>query len=239
MNETIKLKLLSGIPFTLNNGIQIKPLTLKEIVNIGYLEYNMFLSNLIFDLEDVNIPNLDKNKHSYWDIIISNMYYGDKNFQTTIITALNIFLNTDISFCRDTYNFKTNNMIVDKKTFDEIRDVLKLQNCIEKKIKAKTANSKAEEIRQKILKGRLQLDKKNNNIISFEDLVSVLAANGNGLNILNIWDLTMYQFNNQFSRMQMIEDYNINIRQLLAGAKKEDMVLKHYIRPIENNKETL
>ena len=44
----------------------------------------------------------------------------------------------------------------------------------------------------------------------------------------------MYQFNNQFNRMQMIEDYDINIRSLLAGADSKKIQLKHYIRPIEN-----
>jgi hypothetical protein len=108
-----------------------------------------------------------------------------------------------------------------------------LQNCISKKDEIKTANAKAEEIKNKILKGQQLLNKKMGLDVSFGDLVSVLAANGNNLNIINIWDLTMYQFNNQFARMQMIEDYDLNIRSLLAGAKKEDIQLKHYIRKIQ------
>lgn len=240
MDESVKLKLLAGLPFNIDNICILKPLTLLEIASVGYDKYNLYLSNLVADVSDFKIPNIDLTQYSYWDILISNMYHADEEYSNMILNAMKLFLKEDIFFARCTCLFYIRNnkqyKIIDKNIFELIRNNLKIQNCVDKNDNEefKPANSKAEEIRQKILKGRQKINGSNN--ISFEDLVSTLAANGNGLNISNIWNLTIYQFNNQFARMQMIEDYDINIRQLLAGAKKEDVQLKHYIRPIESKK---
>lgn len=237
MDTSIKLKLLAGIPLNINDICVIKPLTLGQITNIGYKKYNIYLSNLVADITDFKIPDMDLSKYTYWDILMSNMYYGDDKYIDMILEAFSIFLdNKNIYYSKKESLFYINeNKIIDKNIFSQIQEILKWQNCIEKKDEPKLANSKAEEIRRKILKGKQDLLKKENMEITFEDLVSVLAANGNNLNILNIWDLNMYQFNNQFNRMKMIEDYDIGIRSLLAGATGEDVKPKYYIRPIDAN----
>jgi len=242
INESIKLKLLLGSPFQIDNICSIKPLTLRQIVEIGHDKYNYYLSNLTAEVEDYNIPNIDSSQYTYWDVLVTNMIHGDISYYQMIIEAINLFVGDRVEFdrengwfCTKEKNIRKEIKEINKEIFDEIRQVLRWQNCIEKKSQEKMANSKAEEIRQKILKGRQELNKKNKNEVTFDDLISVLAAHGNNLNILNIWDLTMYQFNNQFNRMQMIEDYDINIRYLLAGAKGDDIKLKHYIRPINAN----
>jgi hypothetical protein len=71
--------------------------------------------------------------------------------------------------------------------------------------------------------------------VTLYDLISIHASNSQNLNIKDIWNLTYFQFNNQFLVTQNIEDYHINIRALLAGAKSSDVNLKHYIRPVDFN----
>lgn len=237
MNESVKLKLLAGVPLIVED-IVIKPLTLYEIAEIGYENYNSYLMNLVADVSDFKIPNVDLTNYDYYDILVNNMLYGDENYRSFIYEALRIFLKEDYLFNCETLVFESKLHIIDRNKFNNIKNVLMSQNCVEKKEKLKMANSHAEQILQKMLKGRQQIG--GNNTINFDDLVSTLAANQTGLNIKTIWELTMFQFNNQFSRMQMIEDYDINIRQLLAGAKKEDIQLRHYINPIlKTNKEIL
>src|SRR5690606_21994752 len=69
--------------------------------------------------------------------------------------------------------------------------------------------------------------------IEFADLVSVLAAKHPNLNIVNVWELTYFQFNNQFQRMQLIESYDFGVRQILAGFDKDKVKLQHYIKKIK------
>ena len=240
MDENTRLKLLAGLPIKVDSLLKIKPLTLRQIADMDYEQYNIYLSNLVADPKDFTFAKeIDVSKFSTWDIIADNMYHGGDEYREFILNCLKFILNEKVTFiyCKGCFyigDIKWK-IVLNKDNYESFKNVLNFQNCLDKnKDNMKTANSKAEEIKQKILKGRQLLQKKSGLEVTFEDLISVMAANGNGLNVLNVWELTLYQFNNQFSRMQMIEDYDINIRSLLAGAKKEDIQLKHYIRKIEN-----
>lgn len=255
MNESTKIKLLAGLPLEFDN-IYVPPLKLIQIADCkikhqnkedqkfdGYELYNYYLMNLTADSSDFNFnDDVDISKIGIGDIILSGMYNADDKYRVFIIDALEFFLQDEVRFIPKQGCFcigKDENIsILFKDNFEKFKEILIQQNCVNKNQDdgMKMANSKAEEIRQKILKGKSKLKNKKNEV-TFNDLISVLASNGeNGLNILNIWNLTIYQFQDQFARMQMIEDFDMNFRQLLAGAKKEDVDLKHYIRPITQDK---
>lgn len=244
MNDDLLLQTLESSPIDIYSIdepekciCKVYNLTIREIVKMKYSRYNFMLNNLVASPEDFGIKNDDK---TTFDIIIDNMKYGDDEYRIMILDALELFLHENISYLPDFNIFYvgdiSENRIINADVLSEIVDVLKVQNCVRGKEDDEfknCANSRAEEIAKKILKGRESISKQNKSP-NFKDLVSVLAANGNNLNILNIWDLTIYAFNDQFSRMQMIEEYDLNFRSLLAGCKSEDVDLKHYIRPIKN-----
>ena len=75
---------------------------------------------------------------------------------------------------------------------------------------------------------------KNSSDLSFSDLVASLAAGGNGLNILNVWDLPYYAFNDQFKRMQMKEEYENTYKSLLAGADPKKVKIRYWIDTIQD-----
>lgn len=231
------IRLLSGLPIKIYN-IDVYPLKLRDLAIMGYEDYYTKIYYLTAEPKDFTLSeDVDIDNITIFDIIMSNMYYSNEHHRKGIIKIMEVIFRQKVTFayCRSCFyigDIKNNN-IINKDNYIEIKKVLKLQNCIkDKKEEFKCVNSKAEKIRQKILKGREKLNKKTEP--TFEDLVSTLASKGNGLNILNIWDLTVYQFYDQLIRTQMIEDYYINIKSLLAGAKKEDVNLKYYIRPIED-----
>lgn len=240
LSDDIKLKLLAGVGFEVEGIGMIEPLKLIDIVNVGYSKYEMMLGNLIFDVSDLKNDDLNWSDLDTFTIIASNILYGKNDEYTKmILDAFKFFLKREVSIFNDGVNFGFmigQDSFIDKYAFEDIKKVLKWQNCVKKEADefANCINSKAEEIKQKILKGRKSLvsDKEQ---VHFSDLVSAVAAHGNNnLNITNIWNITMYQFNNQFARMQMIEDYDLNIRSLLAGASSNDVKVNHYIRPIES-----
>ena len=98
------------------------------------------------------------------------------------------------------------------------------------------SDAKAAQILKQMRENKKKLNQaKPNSELSFVDLVASLAAKGNGLNALNVWDLTYFAFNDQFKRMQYVEEYDNQLRALLAGAGKKGEKLKHWIRPVQKD----
>ncbi len=233
-----ELKLLSGLSFYVDN-IEIRPLTLREIVNIGYVKYTNCLNVFMLNIEDVLsvIPEEYKGIHIFDLILLVQI----SNLLEATIETLKIFLNTnDVKSDIDNQVIVVNNKkYIHRKNWDEICNVIKLQNCIDDKIidnKDVDATTKALlEKRDKARKIIAKVKGGDNESLNLADLVSILAANGNGINLLNVWDLSFYAFNDQFNRMKMLEDFNINIRMLLAGAKSEDINLKYWMTKIRTN----
>ena len=97
------------------------------------------------------------------------------------------------------------------------------------------SDAKAAQIIKKLKEGRKMREKaKSDSNLSFSDLVASLAAGGNGLNILNVWDLPYYAFNDQFKRMQMREEYENTYRSLLAGADPKKVKIRYWIDTIQD-----
>ena len=127
------------------------------------------------------------------------------------------------------------NRIIHEEEFKAICALIKAQNSIDIQIEEENtaADARAAQIMKKIKEGKKTVNKVKQSDLSFTDLVASLAAKGNGLNALNVWDLTYYAFNDQFKRMQWIEEYDNALRSLLAGAKKESVHLVHWIRSMD------
>jgi hypothetical protein len=236
IDTELEMKLLRGKKAKplLINDIPIEPITLAEIEEVGYNQYNLYLFNLVRDIEEIGI-DVDLSGYVYWDIILHNMLYGREDVQQLYIESFEFFLKNKVTFNEEKLCFLIDDKVINQDFFNEFVLILKIQNCVSEKKDndMKTANKKAEEIKRKILEGRKRLEK--NSQITINDLISVLCANGdNGIDLFNVWDLTYYQFDNQFYRMKMIDDYRINIRQLIAGAKPSELDLKHYLSPITN-----
>ena len=78
-------------------------------------------------------------------------------------------------------------------------------------------------------------EKNKNSDLDFVDLVASLAAKANGLNALNVWNLTYYAFNDQFKRMQAIEEYESAKASILAGADPKKVKMDYWMKPIEKS----
>jgi hypothetical protein len=244
IKEDDKYRMFANIPVKMDNICTIYSYTLYEIMDIGYEKYHNYLMNLISEPKDFlkNIDIKDLEDLTTFDIITSNLYHtlikDDDKYYNLIQEAFRLFIKEDIELFWDNNELKLiidrSDRIIDKENYNTFKNILKTQNGFDKEKKEEfiPANDKANEIKQKILKAR-QKRKTKDDEITFHDLISVLAANSKSVNILNVWDLNIYQFNNQFTRMKMIEDYDIGIRSILAGAKSEDVKLKYYIRPLD------
>lgn len=215
--------LISPYPLYLKNIGHIKSPTLKEIwnPNITYSIYNMYLSTLLYtpqlyfenmQLENTKLyqslcsDNMDMFDIIKIDITLQNMYCSAFNF----FFEEEVVWNNDISaFC--TYIKEDEEIIpvgsIHKDIFAELCDVI-LQRCAisQEDINEKTTvrSKKAQETLKALLKGRKKMrrSKTRNKAMELPNLISSLSAKSKSMNYTNIWDLTVYQFYDQFKREQ-------------------------------------
>lgn len=228
MNDNYEMKLLAGLPAYVDNVPVYSP-RLKRIAKIDDSVYSLYLYLCIN--ENLN-PIFMTHKCKFYNIC----HTYSEDMWDFFVQALEFF--TGEIFCKhkqDGENFLiSENSVLHKNNFDEFVNLVKFANGFsdekENKIKRNAElDRKIEEAKRKINE-RLNKKEELGNDIRIIDLVSVLASKHHNLNIINIWRLNIYQFNDQFKQMQLIENYDIGIRQLLAGADKKDVKLEYYIK---------
>lgn len=131
--------------------------------------------------------------------------------------------------------------LIHRDNFDDIVEVAKLQNYLTKPKKAdeNTANPADEETRKLMevmekhrkrveqkKKAQQQSEKSGDEDIDISDITSAVSSKSNSINKFNIWDLTLYQVYDEYSRLELIDNYDFSIRAMMAGAENVD--LKHW-----------
>lgn len=241
--------LLYGEPILIpTTQITIAPIRLKEIGKIGINNFYTYLNILTFDSDSViedkeTFKDIPKNEKDFLFFIM--MCKENKSFRNTVTKALKFFIKKEVLFIEDfnMFNFilKGNDGVdtiipLDLNIFEVLQYIIKKQNFIfPKEEEFKPNSSKAAEIIEKTKKGRKKLmDIKNKNSnVSLGDLIASLAAKGNGLNILSIWNINYYAFNDQLQRLKMIEEYDMGLKSILAGADSKKVKLEYWIRDIQ------
>ena len=98
-------------------------------------------------------------------------------------------------------------------------------------------------LKEKMLKGRRDREEAKKKAkrqsgekeLELSDLIASLAIGSNTYNMSNVWDLTYYAFQDQLKRMSWREEFDINTRASLAGAKLDKNKLSHWIKTMSFN----
>ena len=225
-----KLKLLANLPLYVDN-IPIYSPILRDVAAKGLKQYRMILTYGTITIDSINDntslkDNYDALLKLFTDCNDSlSMYLYSINFLTKVdfIPIIEhgeiIFIKDNIKLHRDNYDLFVKNVKFANRlevNSDEVLDDFDRQV---KEMEKKIQEAQSKNVQQP----------------DFEDLISAVANfDGNGLNIINIWDLNIYQFYEQFQRGQLKEQYKWNLQQLLAGAKPDDIKLESYIKKLDN-----
>lgn len=234
------IKLLAGLPFEIHNVGELKPITLKQIANIGEKQYQQYLNILCFDIDDLEFEKEVPKDITTYDILISNCVYSVE-FKNKVISALSFFFDEEVQFIDKHYIFYLGKFqeerFIYRDNFNEIKEVLAIQNSIHKrKSDYNPANSKAQEIAERLKKAKEKINKlkaKNEEELSLSDLISAFAFYNHSVDITKVWNFTIYQFNDQFKRMQLVEKYDLDVQQILQGADPNKVKIKHFISKLE------
>jgi hypothetical protein len=129
-------------------------------------------------------------------------------------------------------------MLVHRENFDQIIEVVKLQNYLERPSSVKSENAFADEETRKLMEHMEKMRKKveakkkaqkadeGEADIDIADIISAVSTKSHSINKLNVWELTLYQLYDEYARLELIDNYDFSIKAMMAGAK--DVDLKHW-----------
>lgn len=222
------------------------PIKLRDIAKMGTKKFYECLN--IFTLKTEDVKNFLKQNGIDDDVTVLQFHLinalSSDSYLGTLNQAFQVFLHEDdITVTNEAIVLGDikEDRIIKQEEFDNICKLVGMQTILgsekDSVDDAPPKGTKAREIWDALHKGKQQLAKAKSTDgdgLTFLDLVASLAAKGNGLNALNVWDMTYYAFQDQFQRMQWIENYDNTLRSLLAGADSKRVKLENWLQPIKN-----
>lgn len=180
--------------------------------------------------------NLDEKSKE--DISIYNIMVFDKFLIDSLLCTLNFFFEDEIIYDTknrvfilfngtvDDNNRKTPTGMIHENNYNEIIDIILQRVNVDKKKdehkNLKVKNKTAERLLKKMKKAKKEAEKKEDKKMEIGNLISSISAHSKTLNILSIWDLTIFQLYDQFARMRNDDLYMMNSTSVSVWGDKEN-----------------
>ena len=243
------LRFLRGLPAIFKDICLVYSPTLGEIAATGLDKFYQYLSLIMIEkpkTEEAGIAELLKKLSDFeYMVLISQI---DSSQYQLIKSAFNFFTHEDVTLLMDPpsilFGDPNEKRMITKDQFIEFQQLVK-QACAaidsnEQSIEFLDSDSEdTRRIKMQILQGRKdrakakanQAKTKDESDVKLSDLIASLCVGTNGaINMLNVWDLTYYAFQDQVKRMSWREEFDINTRAAMAGAKIKKDKLSHWIK---------
>lgn len=208
---------LIGVDNICIDGIgHIKIPKLQEIWNLKYKIYELMINYLNVGLDRyLSIKNIETTETFY------NLIIKDKEFLNIYFNIFTFFIieNVDFDFNNNSFvifeqNDNTRNIVgkIDNSNFNDIREILLNVNYIKQQSsdeeKPIYKNELAKKMYEQMQKAKRKQEEKNQ--LTFGKLVSKYCAdNKNGINMLNVHQLTIYQFYDQWFEHNYIKQCDL------------------------------
>lgn len=248
-NET--LKFLKGSPVFIEDICAVFPATLGQIVDEGYDQFQQYLGALTASKPTTKLDNdkelrelMEKLTDFQYILLMANL---DPQVHKILKKGFKFFTHEDAIFSLEPAQIiigpiEEKHLMVESNFYDFQR-LLKRMYFLEtegdeiiiydddppmtKKLKMQMRAN-----REKVRKAKAKKAQQEKTDMQLSDLIASLTLNDCGLNIHNIWDITYYAFHDQLKRMGWRDQFNINQKAALAGAKLNKSQLKHWMRSI-------
>ena len=239
--ELMKLSyfdLLSPEPIYIQNVGGIISPTLRDISLLGYDTYQYYLTILSMDLKTYLtitgysenydlLSDKEKSQINVFELLISNAQSC-----ALLQNILNFFIRENVQYLSDYNGFIVQNDnknvgIITKDNYDFLCGLICRRNCIksdQQEDLSKVKSKKALEIMKKLQKNRADKSKqtKADKNMELGNIISAVANKSPSLNILNIWDLTIFQVWDCFSRLSNNSIYAIQSMSVAAWGNKDN-----------------
>lgn len=220
------------------DNVPIYPIPIYRIARIGYTRFNSEVRMVCITEDDIaNLLGKESEPIGAFPFLIGNAV-SNPQFMELVLFWLSEITRTVVTFDSQRLCFSGDGFAVTNENFAKIQEVIRLRNCL-KNINEEEDNPDNETARrllqrrkeERAKRKRAKLNEEGSDI-TLGDLVSILAS-GFHLPIKTIMEYDLFQFNDQFNRLKIMDDYNVNIQALLHGAKRDDVNLTHWITKIK------
>lgn len=252
-NET--LKFMRGSPIIFNDICAVHSVKLGEIVDIGYDKFQQYLSILTTE-KPLPETGTDKEMKELLEQITDFQYLlmlatMDLKINETIKSAFRFFTHENVIFSLDPPQIIIGQGDVQhnltEESFYDFQRILRRMYFLETEgeeiiiydddpLPTKRLKMQMRANREKVRRAKAAKARQEGSDLKFSDLIGSMTINDCGLNMVNIWDITYYAFHDQLKRMGWRDQFNINQKAALAGAKLKKSELKHWMRSIASSK---
>ena len=239
-----RARCLCGMPLNLKE-ILIYPIKVRQVVEIGEKQYSYYLSlitnfkklfeTIIDESDDQNKMKELKNAEDF-DFLIVVLSFND-DFRELFCKAMSFFLEgREVQFDKTIGEFTIEGyeMTIKEEEYMELMNIIKMQNYLLKKPEneEKPSNKKAKELLEKRAKIKAKLEKakaKDGQALNFVDYISVVNSKSLNMSIDKCLNMTVYAFFDYLERLALIDSYDTGVKQIMAGAKPNEVQLKHWL----------
>jgi len=245
MNQKdLKLNLLRGTKAKVRLGEEIyfTPVDLDFIVDYGYEQFMKDINVFFLDLNKLKLnfnSSGDMEEFTPFQIFLWLLKKGEdelvSEWKKNILSFLKILTKKDweyknaFFFCGDFVLTEDIWFLIRKVLAEELGVKLELEDDYN------FANERAKQFKEKRKAAEEEVQRiksKKESESDFFDLVSGVASRANSLNIVNIWELSMFQFTQEMKRLNLSETYDFNLRAIIAGADSKKIKVQHWTTKI-------
>ena len=247
------LKFQRGTPIFIDDICAVYPAKLGEIVDIGYEEFQKYLGIITSEKPAVSgknqeIADLLNNITDFQYLILMTQF--DQTTHILLKSAFRFFIHEDVTFILDPPQIVVGPVeekhILDEEKFSDLQRLIRRMYFIEQEGEEIIINPNDSEAtkklkmqmranREKVRQAKARKAAREKSDLKFSDLIGSITINNCGLNMENIWNITYYAFHDQLKRMGWRDQFDINNRAAMAGAKIKKEQLKHWMRSIASN----
>lgn len=243
------IKHLKGLPVIFKDICIIQSPSLNDIAVEGLDKFYQYISVTQIHkpnkIEDDEVKQLLSPLSDFEYLLLLTQMDSEDN--KLIKDALEFFTKEKVTFITNppsiVFGSPTEKRIMKKDDFISFQDEISLA-CAMKDPKEQSIEfldsdtPRVRALKEQMLAGRRkreeakrrQRKKDGEGELELSDLIGSLTIADNSYNLLNVWDLSYYAFQDQFRRMGWREEFDINTRASLAGAKLDKNKLSHWIK---------
>lgn len=246
-------KLLRNSPIRLENTKITIP-SLGAIFDMDYIVYLEQLQSIILDFKDLEIDFGEKGGEGITDFqLFLFLIMQDKDLKNTFFEAIQLFTNETFIFEEGKYIASINEIldadgnflnyeigqVLTEEYWTELRSILRLAHWMPQIEKEEYGSERARLMMEKIKRNKKRVqeikNKDGGGSSELYELIGGVCVNSKSYNLTNVWDLTYYQFFDQFYRMNIADSYYFSMQSLLAGADSKKVKLEHWSSPIKQD----
>lgn len=248
------LKFQKGTPILFEDVCMIYPAKMGEIVDEGYNQFQQYLGILTStkpSYTNTEMGNMIKDLTDFqYLLLIASI---DSSMKLLISAAFLFFTHEEITFSLDPAQIVIGDPslehFINEGNFYDFQMILRRMYFVETEGEEIVINpddspavirlkQKMRENREKVRRAKAKQAAREGSGLKLSDLIGSITINNCGLNMSNIWDITYYAFHDQLKRMGWRDQFDINNRAALAGAKLKKDQLQHWMRSIASSEKS-